>query len=72
MNFDIDVETKLLIQFKMHSPTEAGGIQNPRPFVNISANSVNEDDKEDEDDDDDDKKDDGDDDNDDDNLLQSG
>ena len=57
----------------MNSPTEAVGIQNPRPFVNISANSVNEDDKEDEDDDDDDKKDeDEDDDDDNDNLLQSG
>ena len=55
----------------MHSPTEAVGIQNPRPFVNISANSVNEDDKEDEDDDNDDDDDEEDDD-DNDNLLQSG
>ena len=78
-NFELHVGTKVIIQFKMHSPTEAVGIQNPRPFVNISANSVNEDDKEDEDDDGEDKKDDDDDNDDDeeedddnDNLLQSG
>ena len=43
-NFELPVGTKAkaLFQFKMHSPTEAGGIQNPRPFVNISVNSVTE------------------------------
>ena len=43
-NFELPVGTKVkaLFQFKMHSPTEAGGIQNPRPFANISVNSVTE------------------------------
>ena len=40
--FELHVGTKVIIQFKMNSPTEAGGIQNPRPFANISVNSVTE------------------------------